>query len=95
MKTPSAAVQLPLSGMGGIAGFYEARTDRVLCVRCAGTRSSAWSRRLSVAATVPRRIVAESRRSDIDMAERRVSYPVSVSMPRKRRANEPPLYQPG
>ena len=23
--------------MGGITGFYEARTDRVLCVRCAGT----------------------------------------------------------
>ena len=22
--------------MGGIAGFYEARTDRVLCVWCAG-----------------------------------------------------------
>ena len=35
MKTLAAA-QLPLPGMGGIAGFYEARTDRVLCVRCAG-----------------------------------------------------------
>ena len=36
MKTP-AAVQLLLPEMGGITGFYEARTDRVLCVRCAGT----------------------------------------------------------
>ena len=35
MKTLAAA-QLPLPRMGGIAGFYEARTDRVLCVRCAG-----------------------------------------------------------
>ena len=33
MKTP-AAVQLLLPEMGGITGFYEARTDRV---RCAGT----------------------------------------------------------
>ena len=33
MKT---AVQLLLPEMDGIAGFYEARTDRVLCVRCAG-----------------------------------------------------------
>ena len=41
VKTPSAAVQLPLPGMGGIAGFYEARTDRVLCVRCAGTPTPA------------------------------------------------------
>ena len=32
MKTP-AAVQLLLPEMGGITGFYEARTDRVLCVR--------------------------------------------------------------
>ena len=31
------AVQLLLPEMGGITGFYEARTDRVLCVRCAGT----------------------------------------------------------
>ena len=23
--------------MGGITGFYKARTDRVLCVRCTGT----------------------------------------------------------
>ena len=36
MKTP-AAVQLLLPEMGGITGFYEARTDRGLCVRCAGT----------------------------------------------------------
>ena len=36
MKTP-AAVQLLLPEMGGITGFYEARTYRVLCVRCAGT----------------------------------------------------------
>ena len=35
MKTP-AAVQLLLPEMDGTAGFYEARTDRVLCVRCAG-----------------------------------------------------------
>ena len=35
MKTP-AAVQLLLPEMGGVTGFYEARTDRVLCVRCAG-----------------------------------------------------------
>ena len=27
----------PLPEMGGVTGFYEARTDRVLCVRCAGT----------------------------------------------------------
>ena len=33
MKT---AVQLLLPEMDGTAGFYEARTDRVLCVRCAG-----------------------------------------------------------
>ena len=31
------AVQLLLPEMGGTTGFYEARTDRVLCVRCAGT----------------------------------------------------------
>ena len=30
------AVQLLLPEMDGIAGFYEAHTDRVLCVRCAG-----------------------------------------------------------
>ena len=36
MKTP-VAVQLLLPEMGGTTGFYEARTDRVLCVRCAGT----------------------------------------------------------
>ena len=40
MKT-AAAAQLPLPGMGGIAGFYEACTDRVLCVRCAGTPTPA------------------------------------------------------
>ena len=40
MKTP-VAVQLLLPGMGGIAGFYEARTDRVLCGRCAGTPAPA------------------------------------------------------
>ena len=40
MKTLAAA-QLPLPGMGGIAGFYEARTDRVLCVRCAGVPAPA------------------------------------------------------
>ena len=40
MKTPAAA-QLPLPGMGGIAGFYEACADRVLCVRCAGIASPA------------------------------------------------------
>ena len=33
MKT---AVQLLLPEMDGITSFYEARTDRVLCVRCAG-----------------------------------------------------------
>ena len=33
MKT---AVQLRLPEMDGITGFYEARTDCVLCVRCAG-----------------------------------------------------------
>ena len=38
MKTP-AAVQLLLPEMGGITGFYEARTDRVLCVRCAGIQA--------------------------------------------------------
>ena len=36
VKTP-VAVQLLLPEMGGFTGFYEARTDRVLCVRCAGT----------------------------------------------------------
>ena len=36
VKTP-VAVQLLLPEMGGTTGFYEARTDRVLCVRCAGT----------------------------------------------------------
>ena len=35
VKTP-VAVQLRLPEMDGITGFYEARTDRVLCVRCAG-----------------------------------------------------------
>ena len=40
VKTP-AAVQLLLPEVGGITGFYEARTDRVLCVRCAGIASSA------------------------------------------------------
>ena len=40
MKTP-AAVQLLLPEMDGIAGFYEARTDRVLCVLCAGTATPA------------------------------------------------------
>ena len=35
MKTP-VAVQLLLPEMGGVIGFYEARTDRVLCVRWAG-----------------------------------------------------------
>ena len=40
MKT-AAAAQLPLPGMGGIAGFYEACADRVLCVRCAGIASPA------------------------------------------------------
>ena len=40
MKTP-AAVQLLLPEVGGITGFYEARTDRVLCVRCAGTLTPA------------------------------------------------------
>ena len=38
MKT---AVQLLLPEMDGITGFYEARTDRVLCVRCAGTPTPA------------------------------------------------------
>ena len=33
MNSPAAAEQLPLPGMGGTAGFYEAHTDRV---RCAG-----------------------------------------------------------
>ena len=33
MKT---AVQLLLPEMDWITGFYEVRTDRVLCVRCAG-----------------------------------------------------------
>ena len=36
VKTP-VAVQLLLPEMGGVTGFYEARTDRVLCARCAGT----------------------------------------------------------
>ena len=40
MKTP-VAVQLLLPEMGGITGFYEARTDRVLCARCAGTLTPA------------------------------------------------------
>ena len=40
VKTP-AAVQLLLPEMDGIAGFYEARTDRVLCLRCAGTPTPA------------------------------------------------------
>ena len=40
VKTP-VAVQLLLPEMGGIAGFYEPRTDRVLCVRCAGITSPA------------------------------------------------------
>ena len=40
VKTP-AAVQLLLPKVGGITGFYEARTDRVLCVRCAGTLTPA------------------------------------------------------
>ena len=35
-RRPREAVQLLLPEMDGIAGFYEARTDRVLCVRCAG-----------------------------------------------------------
>ena len=35
------AVQLLLPEMDGIAGFYEARTDRVLCVRCTGTPTPA------------------------------------------------------
>ena len=40
MKTPAAA-ELLLPEVGGITGFYEARTDRVLCVRCAGTLTPA------------------------------------------------------
>ena len=36
VKTP-VAVQPRLPEMDGITGFYEARTDRVLCVLCAGT----------------------------------------------------------
>lgn len=40
MRTPAAAEPL-LPEAGGITGFYEARTDRVPCVRCAGTPTSA------------------------------------------------------
>ena len=43
VKTP-AAVQLLLPEMGGITGFYEARADRFLCGRCAGTPAGTPSR---------------------------------------------------